>query len=451
MSKNLGKKEVKLYELELKHLGIFLIAIAIVLRPYIFNFFNVKGILAHVVYFLLLMVIVVPLNIYQPRFTLSSLDTKSSKKLIEELLKTPLFEEFENIENVNWKPYLVDKKLYNIKATISKNSKLYHIYLQPTCNFFKGCTVGLDKIMIVNHKYESISIEKITEETFLQRDCRDIIVQNILDDRIKFAIKTYSENMNKVPNIKFKYDIKSLQTMNFKESSSKPLQAKMAQNYKFSNSCSADFILKSLFTIGGQSKKGLNLSLSTMFDNVKEEENNMYIISSKVNYDIYLKNGEFFVQAMPFNMNKMKKLKLNIENKIKEKKDLVIHKKTHLMWQNAIFTKKEIKSSNQNKNHKKTGDFDYAVQYCKNSTFADFKDWRLPSKKEFKTIRDVKNEKNNYFKNIFTHTYPMTYWTIETDKRDKLWGWGISMTHEGEFYLLKKKYSSFILCVRNNK
>jgi len=166
-----------MFELDLKILGAILIGIGVVLKPYIFRRLNTSGILANIVYFLVLMAIVVPINVYQPKFTLTSLDDKSSKELVEKVLENPFFKEFNNVENVQWKPYLVDKKLYNIKATIYKSSTPYNIYLEPVCDFFKGCQVGLDKIVIIDSKYKSVPVENISEDMFLKRDCRDFIVQ----------------------------------------------------------------------------------------------------------------------------------------------------------------------------------------------------------------------------------------------------------------------------------
>ena len=37
------------------------------------------------------------------------------------------------------------------------------------------------------------------------------------------------------------------------------------------------------------------------------------------------------------------------------------------------------------------------------------------------------------------------------DRRNALWGWGVSMQYAGEFYLLTKDNSSLIMCVRSTK
>lgn len=439
-----------MFEIDLKLLGAVLIGVAITVRPYIFKRLNVEGTLAHIVYFSLLMMITFPLYLYQPKFTFTSIDDKSAKELIARVLESPAFNGFTNIENVKWKPYNEDKNLYNIKAQISKQDKHYNIYLQPTCEFLEGCQVGVDKIMVFENGYKSYPVEKLTEDIFIKRDCRDLFVQESLEERIKFGIQTFAENLNKMPNVTLKYDIESLATNNHTISKETPLAVKTTPDYMLSNSCSADFELKSVFTIEGQTKKGLEAAFSVMYDDVKVD-NDLYAISSKVNYDIYTKNGEVVVYAMPFNLKKMQKMKTDVETQLKEKKAVVKDEKTNLMWQNSDFTKQELESESQSKNYMKSGDFDYADKYCKSSTYAGFDNWRLPTKKEFKTIRDRSNEKNNYFKESFKHTYALTYWTSETDKRDALWGWGVSMAHEGEFYLLKKQHSSLILCVRNMK
>ncbi len=71
-----------MFEFDLKYLGAAIIGIAIVLRPYIFKRLKVQGFKAHAIYFFALMVIVVPLNMYKPHFTFTSLNDESSKKLI---------------------------------------------------------------------------------------------------------------------------------------------------------------------------------------------------------------------------------------------------------------------------------------------------------------------------------------------------------------------------------
>ena len=113
------------------------------------------------------------------------------------------------------------------------------------------------------------------------------------------------------------------------------------------------------------------------------------------------------------------------------------------MWQNLSHLKKE------NEKQKQIGDFEYAKSYCSDLSFARFDDWRLPSRKEFKSIIDKKNKKNNFFKDQFKYNYLESYWTRDSDRYDNTFAWGISMGYGGIFYAHNKKQSSHILCVRD--
>lgn len=130
-----------MYEINLQYLSYILIGISVGLRPLIFKKYNFKGIMANTIYFCISMIIIVPFNLYQPKFTFASIDKEFSKALVAEALKTPIFNDYKNIENIEWRPYSEKDKLYNIKATIYKNSQPYTLFLQPNCDFNEGCQV----------------------------------------------------------------------------------------------------------------------------------------------------------------------------------------------------------------------------------------------------------------------------------------------------------------------
>ena len=293
-----------MFEFDLKYLGAAIIGIAIVLRPYIFKRLTVQGFKAHAIYFFALMVIVVPLNMYKPQFTLTSLDDESSKKLIESILKLSIFSNFTNkIENIEWKPYPSSNNLYNIKANIYDETKEYTLYLQPMCDFFNGCEIGLEKILIVEKKYKEYSVDTITEDMYTKRICQDSIVQSSLKEKIKSAINVYAINMDKIPNVDFEYKIQSLSVNNFREIENKFSKGEIPKNYKLSNICEADFTLNSFFRIKDKPKRDLESSLYMLFDKILVNDNN-YTISSIVKYEIYTSNGEVIVHALPFNIKK---------------------------------------------------------------------------------------------------------------------------------------------------
>jgi len=295
---------VPLFELDLKYLGAVIIGLAIALRPYIFKRLKVKGLVAHAIYFFIFMIIVVPLNMYKPSLTFTSLNDKSSKELIEKVLKLPIFSNFTNkIKNIEWKPYPSSSNLYNIKANIYQGAKEYIIYLQPACSFLNGCEIGLDKILIVEKQYQEYAVDTITDNIYNKRICHDSIVQDMLKEKIKSAIDVYAVNMNKIPNINFKYKIQSLNVNNFREIEKKFSKGEVPKNYKLSNICEADFTLHSFFKVEDKPRKELASALYMLFDNVTVNDNN-YTISSIVKYEVYTSDGEVIVHALPFNIKK---------------------------------------------------------------------------------------------------------------------------------------------------
>ncbi len=289
-----------MYEINLQYLSYVLIAISVGFRPLIFKKFNFKGIMANIIYFCISMIIIIPFNLYQPKFTLASIDKEFSKKLIVEALKTPVFNDYENIKNIDWEPYSEKDKLYNIKATIHKNNKPYTLFLQPYCNFNEGCQVYIDKILLFEEESNNLSIDNLTKQSFLKRSCNDVISKDILKNTIKLSIDKYMEGMNKVNKFNFKYDIKSIDINKVSEISDTVDSIKFNNlEYKFSNSCEANFTLKSYFEIEGASKKpSLNI-LKNIF-NIVEENNKIYNIRSDMKYYIFTREGDISVRGNPF-------------------------------------------------------------------------------------------------------------------------------------------------------
>lgn len=448
-----------MYEIDLKHIGTFIIVLGVILRPYIFKKFNLQGGLYQVLYFVLFMIIVVPLNMYSPKFTLTSLDKNTALTLTQNLLDSPLFLEKykKDLDSLEWKPYNVEKKLYNIKVTLYKDSKPYTLYIQPRCDFLKGCEMDIRKIMLVDETHASIPIEELTEESFNTRACNDKIVEELLNQRIKFIMQTYFDKLKKDTTGKLDYELKFVKSLKH-QIRDYPLNKKVLTHLYSKNRlikrCQAKFNLEMLLKLDEDKEKSFYMASSILFDDVVKEDDT-YKISSKIDYNIYLNNEGILVFGLPFKTDITKKVldlseevTKNENNSTENKYTIIKDKKNHLVWSNLSFSKKELELSSQNKNYEKVGNFDYAVRYCSEQSYDGFTDWRLPTKKEFKTIIDKNNPQNNYFKKRFKHTYSETYWTSATDKRNELWGWGISMQDEGELYLLKKSHSSLIMCIR---
>ncbi len=290
-----------MFEFDPKYLGMIILGIAIALRPYIFRKLNVKGFIAHLIYFFLLMLIIIPLNMYKIQFT--SLNDENSKELIENVLTMPTFSNFTNkIENIEWKASSSNSDLYNVKANIYDKNKEYTLYLQPTCNNLSGCKIGVDKILIVEKGYPEYSVDTMTEDIYSKRICQDLIVQNLLKGQIKSAIDRYADNIRKIENGNFEYKIQSLSVNNFRKIKNKFSKGEIPKKYKLSNVCEADFRLNSFFKVPNTSKKDFENALHTLFNKVSMNDNN-YTISSIVKYEIYTAKEEVVVNALPFNIN----------------------------------------------------------------------------------------------------------------------------------------------------
>ncbi|WP_297937929.1 DUF1566 domain-containing protein, partial [uncultured Campylobacter sp.] len=103
------------------------------------------------------------------------------------------------------------------------------------------------------------------------------------------------------------------------------------------------------------------------------------------------------------------------------------------------------------------GDYDKAIKYCENLTFAGFEDWRLPTLNELLSITDDNRYNpaiNKAFKNIAYETNVKGekiydwYWSSTKYVSDSYFVWVVSFENGGDgwgaLYL-----RNFVRCVRD--
>lgn len=158
----------------------------------------------------------------------------------------------------------------------------------------------IDKILLFEEKLNKLSIDNLTEQSFLKRSCDDVISKDILKNTIQSSINRYMEDMNKVNSFNFMHDVKSLHINKVSEINN-TLDGITRNNfeYKFSNSCEASFTLKSYFEIEGASNKPSLKILKNIFNSV-EENNRIYNIQSDMKYYIFIREGDISVYGNPF-------------------------------------------------------------------------------------------------------------------------------------------------------
>ena len=157
------------------------------------------------------------------------------------------------------------------------------------------------------------------------------------------------------------------------------------------------------------------------FDNIKLQEGIYKIKISKLGYiskkgTVNLnKNRVLSItldksqkQIIKKTMTVVKSKKVKSPTKIKKSPNSWIDPITNLMWE---------RKTKKNKNR----DIDWygAKKYCEKLILDDFKDWRLPTRKELQSLMTNKKTAGNYIKK-------------ELSKQIGLWGWYWSMTDEND-------------------
>ena len=103
------------------------------------------------------------------------------------------------------------------------------------------------------------------------------------------------------------------------------------------------------------------------------------------------------------------------------------------------------------------GDYDEAVKYCENLTFAGFEDWRLPTLNELLSITDDSRFEpaiNKAFKNIAYETNVKGekiydwYWSSTKYVSDSYFVWVVSFENGGDGWGALY-FRNFVRCVRD--
>lgn len=297
-----------MFDFDLELVGTLILVAGIVARPHILKKMGKDTLLAKIIYFAALMIFVFPFYLYQPKLTFTSLDDNSAKELVSVILQQESFKEFGYINNVEWAPFSEDRNLYNIKADVTSNGEPYHIYMQPTCKFFQGCEVTMDKVLVVHDSELNIPVNHIDEHTFEKRLCSDRYVQYMLtENHIRTAFTALFEHTGKMPGTTASQSIKTINVSNIVKSNPGELSDRL-KKLRLLNSCRATFELNGDFILK-QNKTNLMPLILYLFDK-SESQNDHYTIVSNVDYNIFVNHdGQILLSAQPFNQQKAEKLK----------------------------------------------------------------------------------------------------------------------------------------------
>ncbi len=307
-------------------IGPMILGLGIATRKYILNHFNKNTTTMNALFVIVLLCLALPFYIWQYKFTYISMSDKTAKALAQKSLKADILKKYK-LNIVTWKPYSKEKNLYNIKASvIGKNKHIFYMYLQPTCEFFKGCKVSLDKILVLDPMVKNIPIENMNEKMFDRRICSDELVKDILlDGSVKPFFKKLFEKYNAIKNSQASYRIDKL---SLRDSKKTGLIIKNIQsdNLKLNNSCQGDLYIKGDFNINFKGKDYTENIFDSMFKRVKPN-NQGYLIKAKMNYNIYAnpKTGLVTTNTKFVDLKKMKsrakRIKRAIDNQISTSKN----------------------------------------------------------------------------------------------------------------------------------
>lgn len=314
-----------MFEFNLQHLGALIIGLSVVLRPYLLNKIGHNNAFGNTIYFGSLMLVITPMYMY--KLTFSSLDDDSAKEMVEKVLTFEPFSDYVKPSNIIWKPYNGAENLYNMQADVTYKTRVYRLYLQPECHFFKGCEVTIDRIMLVPKESIDFDITELTTERFDKRPCSDVLVETLLkQEKLPGAIKVFFEQMAAKADSKTHYAIQSVSIHDFKELNT-PYKAEIDSNITQRNSCEARFEMRGNFSVI-HNKDGKEYALpilQTIFDEVTGKGTSL-TISSNVQYGIYTTpQKEIMIAAQPFNFKKFAKIK-ELNNK-SQKQEMVKKKK----------------------------------------------------------------------------------------------------------------------------
>lgn len=299
-----------MFELNLEILSTVIIVLAIIIKEKILSKLNLKGFFPNLIYFLLVIAIVFPLNYFRPSLIFSELDKTTAKDLIKQVINNPVFKDFNSIKNVKVKPYWVDENLYNVKADIKRKELSYKIYLQPTCEN-NECSVTYNKAVIVPVNID-IPIKDVGIEFFEKRPCNDYLAEEILRGSVKKVFSSHFDIFEK-KGIQYTKEIKSVDFYNIVETKKKTSKL---EGSRYLNSCSSSYEINAVLTQNENSFEELNKVLNILYDSY-EKNGDTYKIKSIIDYDIYVDNNKNVkVRGLP------RKIRNELEKSEKNKKSI---------------------------------------------------------------------------------------------------------------------------------
>ena len=88
-----------------------------------------------------------------------------------------------------------------------------------------------------------------------------------------------------------------------------------------------------------------------------------------------------------------------------------------------------------------------AWNHCQKIDYLGYKDWRVPSKDEFKSLLDL-GRRNMTVKHAFKNIQRGTYWSATEDRYDTAWFFDVDL---GRYSTEDYKRNYYVLCVRDMK
>ncbi len=146
-----------MFAINLKLLGTIITVLAIFFRRKVFDRFGFSGYKANILYFVLLLLIVVPVNM--ANITFSSLNQKVAEELIISIEKQLTIENVSkptDIVIMKTNKKIKGRSVFNVRANLTLNGEPHQIFLQPSCSFKEGCTIQANKVKITaDEKYDT--------------------------------------------------------------------------------------------------------------------------------------------------------------------------------------------------------------------------------------------------------------------------------------------------------
>jgi len=213
------------------------------------------------------------------------------------------------------------------------------------------------------------------------------------------------------------------------------------------------FIEIDMGAMGAPGKWSYNTPGSPNWNKWIMDENGFYLSKEKA-IKAYKGFQRLGVSSGLGSLAEVKSIKFNVsgaKTKAKAKKsvlkDVWVDKSTRLMWQDEVYSQREI--DNYTKYHKKgksfgkTGSWYHAKEYCQNLKLAGLNDWRMPTINELDGIKDKRNnfKSKKQFRGVWSSSSnsnkKFIYSFVDYDKGDKV-KWS-----------KEKSIIEFVRCVRN--